>query len=133
MADYEDLELKESKISGKGVFATRCFQPGEVVIKWDISQRISAKNFETLSEAERQKTIPLDSGDFILMQPPASFVNHSCSPNTEVRDFSDIAVRVIEEGEEVTSDYSGYSSVSFKCNCGQASCRTRISCISDKK
>jgi len=36
----------------------------------------------------------------ILMTPPARFVNHSSDPNARGTDLYDVAIRVIEAGEE---------------------------------
>ncbi len=39
------------------------------------------------------------------MQSPEKFVNHSCEANTQVRNHGDIAIRNINKGEGITSDY----------------------------
>ena len=83
------------------------------------------------------------SGEYEL-EIPACFMNHSCDPNTfdEVkpdphhhgsRDFLSqcIAARVIEEGEEITTDYDLFDwefegEGSFDCHCSSALCRGRV-------
>ena len=47
----------------------------------------------------------LDDGTRVLMQPPERFVNSSDCPNTKTIGKSDVAVRAITEGEELTSKY----------------------------
>ena len=60
-----------------------------------------------------------------ILQPPERFVNHSCNNNTIVRNLCDVAVRDIQVGEEITSDYSSSDSgnQSFLCACGAPNCR----------
>ena len=36
--------VKQSKIHGKGVFATKNFKKGEIVLKWDISNTIKKQD-----------------------------------------------------------------------------------------
>ena len=60
------------------------------------------------------------------MQSPEKFVNHSCEPNTHVKNSCDVAVRNIKKGEEITSDYGKNNFVSFICKCGGKNCRGAI-------
>ena len=41
----------------------------------------------------------------VLLGEPERYVNHSCANNTGVEEFTDVAVRDILPGEEITSDY----------------------------
>jgi hypothetical protein len=118
------VEVRRSPIHGVGVYARRAFEAGEVVLRWDTSRRLTAGEAASLPEEERRYTHPFDDGTTLLMQPPERYVNHSCDNNTAVRDFCDVAVRRISEGEEVTSDYSADGSGSrFVCSCGAGNCR----------
>jgi SET domain-containing protein len=122
-----DFEIKDSSIDGQGLFALREFAAGEVVIRWDISHRISAEEARLLPDSEKKYLEPHPDGTIIIVQPPARYVNHSCDNNTEVRDFCDVAVRRIKVGEEITSNYSNSETgVNFKCHCGSANCRGRV-------
>lgn len=47
----------------------------------------------------------LDDGTRVLMQAPERFVNSSDCPNTKTVGESDVALRAIEKGEELTSKY----------------------------
>lgn len=47
----------------------------------------------------------LDDGTRVIMQPPERFVNSSDCPNTKTVGESDVALRTIMEGEELTSNY----------------------------
>ncbi|MCE7004697.1 SET domain-containing protein-lysine N-methyltransferase [Kibdelosporangium philippinense] len=65
---------------------------------------------------------------------PARDINHSCNPNTGIRDndrggFDFIALREIVPPEEITWDYetSEYVSIAVpRCLCGEANCRSVI-------
>ena len=119
-----DVEVRDSCIAGQGVFALRSFSAGEVVLSWDVSRRVSAQAAALLSDDEKRYLTPLDDRSFIVMQPPACRVNHSCDANTAVRDFRDVALREIRAGEEITSDYAAdLSGPGFACRCGSPRCR----------
>src|SRR3989344_5022216 len=98
-----DLIVKKSKIEGKGVFANRNFQKGEIVLKCDVSHKLTEQQAKALS-ADKKKYVSCMKGKYVLMQPPERFVNHSCEANTYAKDFSDVAKRAIIKGEEITGD-----------------------------
>lgn len=121
-----DIEVRTSKVSGRGVFALRRFSMGEVVLRWDTSNKIPRSKLATVPEPERHFLNPYDDQSFVLLPEPERFVNHSCSSNTRVVNFCDVAVRDIMAGEEITSDYrSGGVEIDFECNCGAAECCNR--------
>ena len=74
---------------------------------------------------EEQKFVYYAGDKRILVKPPARFVNHSCDPNTFIRNFRGIAKRDIKKGEEITEDYSKENNpnLNMKCNCGSKNCR----------
>ena len=120
----EGVEVRQSRIQGKGLYALRAFAPGEIVLRWDLSKTITTGQLGSLSPDELRYTHPLDNERVLIVQPPERFVNHSCSNNTEVREFCDVAIVAIERGDEITSDYgSDGSAVSFECRCGSNNCR----------
>ena len=121
---FNDLEIRESTIAGRGLYALRNFEAGEKVLRWDLSHSIAIEEWSSLSEEERRYTHPLNAQRILIVQPPERFVNHSCDPNTRVINFSDVAIRRIAIGEEITSDYgSEGAAVNFKCSCGSRTCR----------
>lgn len=122
-----DVEVRDSGIQGRGLYALRDFNVGDVVLRWDLSHTISTGDLAQMSVDERRYTHPLDDDKTIIVQPPERFVNHSCNNNTEVRDFCDIAIEIIRVGDEITSDYGTDGSVvQFDCLCGSENCRGRI-------
>ncbi len=120
--------VKKSKIEGKGVFANRDFKKNEVVIKWNTDILLTDIELKKLPENKKKYITPFH-GKYLLQQPPARFVNHSCNPNTKVVDnSSDVAIKDIRKGEEITSDYSSFIAPdeTMNCNCKSKNCRNII-------
>ncbi len=119
--------IKSSKIQGKGVFATRNFKKGETVIKWDISYPLTKKEFESLSQTQKQY-VTYTKRKYLLMQAPAKYINHSCEPNTTSKNFCDVAARNIKKGEEITTNYleDAPKGFSMQCHCGSKKCKKVI-------
>jgi len=120
------VEVPPSRIHGRGLYALRDFTPGEAVLRWDVSHKISNDALKLLSEDERRYVHPFDDAS-IIVQPPERFVNHSCDNNTVVVNFHDVAIMPIKVNDEITSDYgSDGSGVSFTCSCGSMNCRRTV-------
>lgn len=120
-AKVKKIEVKNSSIHGKGLFATKKIKKGETVLSWKpkVSTR---KQADALPEKEKRYLYP--DGDKVLwMQPPERYINHSCEPNTHVIEKNDIALRDIQPGEEITSDYMDLKAENFSCKCGSIKCR----------
>jgi SET domain-containing protein len=122
-----DVIVKESKIHGKGVFAARDFKKGESITKWDTSRTMTKEELQNASK-EDKRYITVMNGKTVVMQEPERYVNHSCNPNTIIKNFSDVARRDIKTGEEITGNYleEGSLEVPFVCNCGSDNCRGKI-------
>ena len=60
------------------------------------------------------------------------FINHSCDPNTWMKDaFTITAMRNIKIGEEITTDYAIWEAdenyiSKWECNCGSTKCRRKV-------
>ncbi len=116
------IEVRDSDIEGKGLFAKDPFKKGEIVLSWK-PKVISREKADTLPEKEKHYLYP--DGDKILwMQPPERYINHSCEPNTHVVEKSDVALHDIQPGEEITSDYIDLETENFSCQCGSKNCKT---------
>jgi len=118
-----NIEVKKSKIHGKGVFAKRNFEKGEVVLKWN-PKKLSLKKGESPTKEQKKNTIS-KQGKYYLMQPPERYVNHSCEPNTKmnINKFKDIAIKSIKKGEEITSSYPNIDGEKESCRCGSKKCK----------
>jgi SET domain-containing protein len=123
-----DVVVRDSKTHGKGVFAARNFKKGEVVMVWDTAHKLTREKLRNLSQDEQNHTNYAGKGLYILMRAPERYVNHSCEPNTFMRDFKDIALRNIKKGEEITTDYSLNSAEGWvmNCVCKSKNCRKII-------
>ena len=127
------VEVRDSKIKGKGVFATRLIAKGEVILAIDDSVVISPDD-PVLSKLIGSEPDPCDylpDGTVILMQEPERYINHSCNPNVYIhtanRDRFILAMRDISTGEELTFDYAidVVGGDWLDCLCGSRNCRGR--------
>src|SRR5512138_1561766 len=99
----EKVIVRESPIHGRGVFAARRIETGEIVIEG--CRRVLTDEALAALPAEERRFLAVMDGQTILMTPPSRFVNHSCEPNARGTNRADVAIRAIDAGEEVTVDY----------------------------
>lgn len=102
MSDH--VLIGEGKLAGKGVFAARNFQVGEVVIKYNLKP-LTQTEFDNLSDSEKMFTHS-HHGQIYLYGVPERYVNHSSRPNTyqDIGAQADIALCDIRKGEAITTD-----------------------------
>ncbi len=120
----QNVIVKKSQINGKGVFAAVDFKKGEVVLGWN-PKPIKKADISKLPKNDL-KYAGKFGGRYHLMQPPERYVNHSCEPNTKVKNKSDVAIRNIKKGEEITSTYSKQLTGAMECRCGSKECKKII-------
>jgi len=113
-------------------FTGKAFSPRDALNRAKSSSNgfrrvLSEEAVDALPPTEKSFVSVID-GRNILMEPPARFVNHSCNPNARGSDRQDIAIRIIEAGEEVTVDYAAehVPGLSLECNCQAPNCRGLI-------
>jgi hypothetical protein len=138
------LEIKKSKVSGKGVFAiknfkkfeTICFFQGEVMTIDEMIKRVDEDK-----EGESD-SLGIDDELYLDLDELSRSFNHSCNPNAFIRGKNElVALRNIKEGGEITFDYSttmndneekiknegkGGELWTCKCKCGSKNCRKII-------
>jgi hypothetical protein len=129
--DYEEekqqaLRIGDAGPKGRGVFAARRIEAGELV--WDYSG--DEKWIQDIPSELWQYCFQVDYDKYVVprREGPGWFMNHSCEPNCVIMGRTRIvALRRIEQGEEVTFDYStnvGWDGFSMECSCGSLnSCR----------
>lgn len=122
-----NLEVRGSRVSGKGIFARNPINKGELLLAWG------------------GKVMPIgdESGDFgvqitrslVIVSPEpddvGNFVNHSCEPNAGIRERTLlVAMWAIRSDEEITFDYAmclrpapGVKRYEMTCCCGTPTCR----------
>jgi SET domain-containing protein len=143
--DRPIIEVRESRIQGSGVFATKVIRRGTRIIEY-VGERISPdeelrryqedtmkRHHTFLFEVDEETTI-----DGAVDGNEARFINHSCDPNCEAvnedgRIFIE-AISSIKPGEELLYDYSFQveeevdeeERAFYVCHCGASNCRGTI-------
>ncbi len=100
----DDVILGRGNLGGKGVYANRDFQKGEVVIQYNLKP-LTGQALKNLSQSERAFT-HTHWGVVYLYSEPERYVNHSENPNTyqDLINKCDVALRDIKKGEMLTTD-----------------------------
>ncbi len=122
----DGFELRVSDKKGEGIFATRSFKTGEIVMVGTI-EKVLKENHSHASQ--------IGENEYVFHAGLISKVNHSCNPGCGIRvnetgahDF--VAIRGILDSEEITFDYAmrnyGVDYFPKKCMCGSDICRGRI-------
>ncbi len=123
----DGFELRGTAERGEGIFSTRSFKTGEIVMVGVIEKRLDGNHSHASQVGEKQ---------YVLHAGSISKVNHSCEPNcginlnaTGAHDF--VAMRDIIANEEITFDYAmrnyGVDYFPKQCMCGSIGCRGKIS------
>jgi len=126
------LEIHESKIHGRGIFATCAIPEGTKLIRFK-GQILTDKECEDLPVDKRDCILYIGNGlniDVSIEENLSKWINHSCDPNLHSPDESDdfwiITKRNVTEGEELTLFYSDEFFNCFgrsKCNCNSDICK----------
>jgi len=128
-------EVRESKIHGRGLFATADIAKAEVVaVK---GGRIVDR--KTLREKITQRLGPVEIqiDDDLFITPVTDeerevsmlYSNHSCHPNLGIRgEITFVAMRDIRAGEELTHDWAMTDNDDYtvECKCGAPNCRKTL-------
>jgi uncharacterized protein len=133
------IEIRPSRIGGRGMFARSLIKAGDVVVSWGgivfTQAEVDAGN------AAQRSTVAIGEG--LYLGSPAGqydrerddlgdFINHSCDPNCWMQDeVTLVARRDIQPGEELTADYAMWEADEahvgpWACTCCSSLCRTRF-------
>ena len=128
----DKIEIKNSPIHGKGMFAKKKIYKDEIVfIK---GGHILTKG-QFFSSGIINSYLPIDDDYFLAAtleeeeQAIKLFNNHSCDPNCGLRgEITFVAIKDIEKDDELTCDYAFIDNedYEFVCNCRSPKCRERI-------
>lgn len=132
------IEVRESAIEGRGLFAVSPITAGEVVVRVG-GRLVSSRELDELIAyavatpgAAYVDSLTVDE-DCHLVLPPgttAHFANHSCDPTLwHVSAYELAPRRDVDAGDELTVDYgtnSGAAGFSMACRCGSAMCRSVV-------
>jgi SET domain-containing protein len=136
------IAVRNSKIHGRGVFATRKIAAGTCVIEYQ-GERITARQAASRASADPDNPFhtfffSLENGRLIdgaSKGNDARWINHCCEPNCEAREEDGqifiYALRDIKRGEELNYDYGLIVSErhtasvkrAYACLCGAPNCR----------
>ncbi len=129
------LELRDSRIHGKGVFTTVSVRKHAVICKVAIVRTITEDRPLDASKGELWHHCHwYPDGEMVLLDEPFCYFNHSCQPNifyyTVNRTMYCLAMRNIAQDEELTLEYSlcNLGGQEWECHCGSANCRRRHRC-----
>jgi SET domain-containing protein len=134
------LEVRNSKIGGRGVFAKENIIRGTRLAIFG-GKLMFIDEIRNLPEHLKEYTMQIEER-FILGPPQNStepdetdFFNHSCEPNSGFKgQMFLVAMRDITKNEEITFDYAMVVSESvgndfvfeMECKCGSGNCRKKI-------
>jgi SAM-dependent methyltransferase len=118
------VEVRVGKL-GRGVFARRRIDAGDEVLSgWGEKVERSIHSFQVGPDTH------------VRIRNEIELINHSCEPNCgillplDATELRVVALRVIEPGEELTTDYATHDyEIRFmpeRCSCGSPLCRGRI-------
>lgn len=133
---YKSLYVKESYISGTGLFAGEDIVAGELILRFGgafalASERYSGKYLESTFIGVNEDVILCETID--SQKDYSDYINHSCEPNAGMKDCLHIvAIKDIKKDEEILCDYAFWESdenwiLNTQCNCGSVGCRKTIS------
>lgn len=136
----QKYRVKGDAIAGYGIYANRDIARGETIFHGEErAQRIVTKRFVDAhwSEAEKENfrryAYPISQEVFILWDnDPSKWApqNHSCDANTGYEGLNVVALKDIQQGEELTLDYVSFldeQAEPFTCHCRSSNCRGTVS------
>lgn len=133
------LEVQDSPISGKGIFASSPIKEGELLMIFG-GLIVERKDLDE-STYRLQTAFPIDLDTFIVLPVTDTsdtvdeYLNHSCDPSAWLTDeVTVVARRDIQKGDEITVDVATWDmdtewlySDDGICYCGQPTCRKTLS------
>ena len=114
-----------STTTGKGLFTREAISKGKPVVAFSGINLTFHESFDF--GADQCYSLQIGPNEYLHLDPPGKYVNHSCVPNCGIKDGPIlVALRDIAEGEELTFDYSTTMLErcwEMTCNCGHLACR----------
>jgi SET domain-containing protein len=128
-----ELQIRESRIHRRGVYAAEDIPAGRKVIEYT-GQKINRK--QTKDRGDGAITYLFTLNDYWTLDGSiggsgAEIINHSCDPNLRSWNFKGhilyMSKRRIRRGEELTVDYRFPRDIDrVPCKCGSRNCRGTI-------
>lgn len=119
------VEIKKSDKHGNGLFALKDFKKGDVLYVLKKGKVVDFDDIQNLSERDKMHLDQIGEDEYEIIEPPGSYINHSCEPNVEERERIGYALQDITKGEEITIDYDKIAHLEepFECCCDSKGCR----------
>ena len=129
----EKVEVRDNSIiNQKGIFAKEAIKKGEIVCikgghilrRNEIFSSSIINSYHPISDEYFLGAVTSDEEDDIKI-----YINHSCDPNCGLRgEITFVAMRDIDENEELTFDYAFLDNedYQFECSCSSPNCRKII-------
>ncbi len=121
-----DIEVRLCR-HGRGVFARRSYRPGEDILRFTGPQM---SHEEVVATDTLGNPLQCGMAQYIDLDPPGVWVNHSCAPNAGVREDQILVARKnIAPSTEILWDYStsmDEDDWTMNCNCGSPHCRQEV-------
>lgn len=124
------IEVRDSTIAGRGVFALTSIPQGDPVAQY-MGKLVDDAEAARRLEAGNVYIFMMEAGGYLdgdIGNNPAKYINHSCEPNCLSRHIDNelwvFAKRLIQPGEELSYDY-GYRFTEAglpPCHCGAPHC-----------
>lgn len=128
----EKIQINRTKNTGKGLFANISFKKNQAL--FTVEGKVKFESYDSKYWIGARW---FGIGDKTWLSTSkncyAYYLNHSCNPNSGIRDkVVIVAMRDIKKGEEITLDYSiteADPNWKMKCKCGNRNCRSIIRSI----
>lgn len=138
------IQVRNSAIEGKGLFAKAPFKKGEEFVVATGEEPVEVKVYTDeefkkfmewcIANGKEWDAVAIGNGKHRATisdrdKHPGNYGNHSCNPNVASNNSGGLIVlRDINPGEEITIDYAQFSTKdwSMKCNCGAKNCRGEV-------
>ncbi len=124
------IQVRNSKIAGKGVFTTDFIPKHSVILKVKYIREVTKDNPLDPEKGEKYDYCHWwPDGRQMLVSEPECYINNSCSPNTFYysinRQYYLLAMQDIQKDEEITLCYETHvvNGDAWECKCGVPDCR----------
>ena len=125
------LEVRESPLGGRGVFACEEITVGELLAVFGGCVMKASDEIGDWAVQVDENLVIGHSPGTDAKDDPINFLNHSCEPNAGIKgQIMLVAMKTITRGAEITFDYAmvlhpstGCPPYQMKCRCGSPNCR----------
>jgi len=124
-----EVEVRESRIQGRGVFAVSDIPAGDPIREYNLVREVTPSDPIDPDRGESIEHCTYPDDRVFLVGPPDRYFNHSCDPNAYKRfhrtTIEIVARRDIPAGAEITHDYliNTHGGSTWTCRCGAPRCR----------